>query len=235
VKVDKGLASAQELIGLAQSLVHLKPKHVTFLTMNTLPDPIAAYSTHLIAEQPQDDILFQLLRTGELWHGHLPTVAPAKVQVRVVNATGQSGLARRTANKLRALGFDVLGVGSATAYTSTTTVQFSGEVNAEAALTVMKALKSFPAGQNELAEPASQIGTPGPVTLVLGADFAGVTAPTVGASPSPSASGKSGSNKGGNKSGSTTVAAANNGPTAVQSRNGGANICSGLPPPLHGK
>jgi hypothetical protein len=47
----------------------------------------------------------------------------------------------------------------------------------------MTALKATPAAQNLLAEPAPQTGQPGPVTLVIGSDFAGVTGPA--ATPRP--------------------------------------------------
>jgi hypothetical protein len=166
---------------------------------------------------------------GQSWHGHLPVIAPAKVQVRVVNATGQGGLARRTAAKLRELGFDVLSISSTTSYTSTTTVSYAGIAQADPAYTVMSALTTMPAGQNLLVEPARQIGSPGPVTLTLGSDFAGVKAPAA-------QSGKSGkSTKPGKKnpgSGSTSTVlttGGQGGPNAVQARNAAANICSGLP------
>ena len=56
-------------------------------------------------------------------------------------------------------------------------MSYSGIAQADAAYTVMTALTKFPAGQNLLVEPAPQTGTPGPVTLTLGTDFAGVKAP----------------------------------------------------------
>ena len=91
------------------------------------------------------------------------------------------------------------------------------------------ALTNFPAGQNLLVEPTPQIGKPGPVTLTLGSDFAGVKAP---AAPT----GKSGKNtKPGKKSpgsGSTSTVLSTGGqggPNAVQARNAAANICSGRP------
>jgi hypothetical protein len=94
----------------------------------------------------------------------------------------------------------------------------------------MTALNSFPAGQNMLPAEAPQAGTPGAVTLVLGGNFAGVQAPKV-TQPAPGATASKGT--GGGSTGST-VTAANPGPSssagAVQSRNAGANICSGLPP-----
>ena len=171
--VDQNLKSVSNLLHLAESLVHLKSKNINLITIPTQTDTYPGLSAHLMAVQPMDDLLYQMVRTGRIWHGGLPTEAPAKVKVKVENATGQSGLAGRTATSLRKLGFDVTGVGDAPA-TSATTVSFAGEEQSQAAYTLSKALKSFPAGQNTLAEPASQIGASGTITLILGTDFAGV-------------------------------------------------------------
>ena len=215
--VDQGLGSATALLGIARSLVHLKSRNVSLLTLPTTADTYhyPTYAQHLMAVQPQDDVLYQLLRTGQVWHGHLPVQPYSTVSVRVLNATGQPRLASRTAASLRKLGFKVVGVGNSAA-TSTTTVDFAGLTQADGAYTLMTALKSFPAGQNTLAEPASQIGKPGPVTLILGTNFTGVN---------PSATHKSASKK----AGSGKKGAGNSSPGAVQSRNAAANICSGLP------
>ena len=212
--VDKGLGSVSALLHLARSLIHLKTKDVTLLTMPTTTDTYnyPAYSSHLMTVEPQDDVLFGMLIDGQTWRGHLPVLSPATVKVRVVNGTGQTGLARRTAAKLRALGFDVTGVGNA-AYTATTTMSYSGIAQADAAYTVMTALTTFPAGQNLLAEPAPQLGSPGTVTLTLGADFAGVKAAGHGSNGS---------------GGSTVLGTGTHGPS-VQARNAAASICSGLP------
>ena len=226
--VDEGLGSAVSLLHLAESLAHLKSRDVTLITMPAVTDTYnyPAYAQHLMAVQPQDDVLFQMVRTGQIWHGQLPVQPNGEVQVRVLNAAGQSGLAGRTAAKLRKLGFDVASVGDAQ-YTSTTTVDFAGLAQADDAYTLMTALTSFPAGQNTLAEPAWQVGTAGPVTLMLGADFAGVnpSAPATATSSKPATSPSPGSSAG------TASKPARNGPGGVQSRNAGASICSGLPPP----
>jgi LCP family protein required for cell wall assembly len=226
--VDKGLGSVSSLMTLARSLVHLKSGDVSLITLPTTTDTYdyPTYDQHLMAVQPQDDVLYQMVRTGQVWQGQLPIQPYSKVSVRVLNGTGQTGLARRTATRLRKLGFDVVGVGDTT-YTTTTTVDFAGLTQADGAYTLMTALKSFPAGQNTLAEPAWQVGTPGPVTLILGTDFGGVNPPAP-ATHKP----KAGKKHAKRSSSGGTVAvskAIQNGPGAVQSRNAGANICSGLP------
>jgi LCP family protein required for cell wall assembly len=231
--VDQDLGSPIALLHLAESLVHLKSKNISLVTLPTTTDTYPGLSAHLMAVQPQDDVLYQMINTGQVWRGQLPILPYPKVQVRVLNATGQAGLAARTAAKLRKLGFDVTGIGDAP-YTATTVVNFSGTAQADSAYTLMTALKSFPSGQNLLNEPAGQVGVPGPVTLELGADFAGVNPPAP-AGPHVAKAGQRKHAKKGTSSGSGAATAAvskavQNGPGAVQSRNAGANICSGLPP-----
>ncbi len=230
--VDSGLGSVSELMSLARSLAHLKSSNVNLITLPTTTDTFdyPTYDQHLMAVQPQDDVLYQMLRTGQTWQGHLPIEAYSKVSVRVLNGTGEPGLARRTAASLRKLGFTVVGIGNAEA-TSTTTVDFAGLSQADGAYTVMTALKSFPAGQNTLAEPAWQVGTPGPVTLILGTDFAGVNPPAPQQPATTKARGGKKHKKQTTTSGNTTPvsAAIQDGPGAVQSRNAAANICTGLP------
>ena len=144
--------------------------------------------------------------------------------MKVENGTGIGGLARRAAARLRKLGYDVTGVVNAVP-TSTTTVTYSGTAQADGAYTLMTALKGTPAAQNLLAEPAPQTGTAGPVTLILGSDFAGVKPPPrpQGAKPGHGKHGKS-------ARGSATGSGGGYGSsTFVQARNAGASICSGLP------
>ncbi len=218
--VDEGLGSTTSMLRLAESLVHLKSKNVSLITIPSTTDTYdyPAYDEHLKTEEPQHDVLFQMIRTNQVWHGSLPTQPYASVQVHVLNATGHAGLAAKTAASLRKLGFDVIGIGNAQE-TSTTTVDYAGLAQADSAYTLMTALKSFPAGQNTLIEPASQIGTPGPVTLILGTDFAGVNPP-----PTTTPAVKAG------KHHHRSAAASGGNAYAVQSRNAAASICSGLPP-----
>ena len=213
--VDQGLNSVSKLLGLAKSLTHLSAKHVTLLTMPTVPDPNPAESGRLLPEQPQADVIFQMITDGRQWHHSLPTLPPARVKVKVLNGSGIGGLAGRTAARLRRLGFDVVGVGNGTA-ASTTTVTYPGTVQADSAYTLMRALKGTPAAQNLLAEPAPHTGTPGPVTLVIGAGFAGVNRSLA-------------AHAGQARRGRHRKAGGYGSATFVQARNAGASICSGLP------
>jgi LCP family protein required for cell wall assembly len=238
--VDQNLGSVPDLIHLAESLAHLRSKDVNLITLPTTMDtydyPDPTYADHLMMVQPQDDVLFQMARLGQQWQGELPTQPYHRVAVQVLNGTGQTGLAAKTAAALKELGFDVTSIGDAP-YTSTTTVSYAGLDQADYAYTLMTALKSWPAAQNTLAEPASQIGSPGTIILTLGADWAGVNPPPA-AAPAPSPTKASKKSKHGKKTaspapGGSSVAVSqsiqeNQG--AVQSRNAGSSICSGLPP-----
>jgi LCP family protein required for cell wall assembly len=217
--VDQGLDSATALLGLARTLVHLRAKHVTLITMPTVPDPDPAYSGRLLPEEPQDDVIFQMITDGQRWHGQLPTLPPGQVKVRVLNGAEIAGLAGQTAARLRRLGFDVIGVGDATTPASTTTVTYAGTAQADSAYTLMQALEAAPAAQNLLPEPAPQTGTVGPVTLIIGSDWAGVDRP---APPRPAA-------RAGHAKPGRPAAGSQGSSGAIQTRNAGANICSGLP------
>jgi hypothetical protein len=196
--------------------------------MPTVPDP--AEPGRLLPEQPQADVIFQMLQDGQQWRSSLPTLPPGKVQVKVLNGTGVGGLAGRTAARLRKLGYDVTGVADA-APTSATTVTYSGTAQADSAYTLMTSLKASPAAQDLLAGPARPTGTAGPVTLVLGSDFAGLTRPPAPRTGKPG-HGVPGHRKpalAGHASGSASGSGGYGSPAFVQSRNAGSSICSGLP------
>jgi LCP family protein required for cell wall assembly len=246
--VDKGLGTVSALLTLAKSLADLKSKDINMITLPTTTDtydyPNPQYADHLMAVQPQDDVLYQMLRTGQTWHGHLPAEPYYKVKVYVANGTGQSGLAARTRTALQKLGFDVTGVGDASS-TPTTTVNYAGLTQADGAYTLMSALNKFPAGNDTLAEPVWQAGKPGVITLTLGADFGGVNtklapetaqaarAAKAGQKTKPGQKTKAGRKSTSPGSGSGSAGAgssATTGPGAVESRNAATNICANLPP-----
>jgi hypothetical protein len=220
--VDQGLDSVSKLLGLAKSLTGLQAKNVTLLTLLTVTDPANVH--RLLPEEPADDVIFQMILDGQTWHHRLPTLPYGQVRVRVLNGTTAAGLATQTARRLTRLVFHVIGTGDAAA-TAATTVTYSGTVQADGAYTLATALKAAPAAQNLLAEPAPQAGQPGPVTLVIGSDFAGVNPPAARFASGSGQAGASGKGKAGRSAASSSPATQ----TTVQSRNAGASICSGLP------
>jgi hypothetical protein len=131
--------------------------------------------------------------------------------VRVLNGTGITGLARRTAVELKRLGFTVTAIGNAPA-TATTMVSYSGTGQAGAAYTLTRALNQAPSADS---------GVSAGLTLTIGADFAGVQAPAH----------RAGRPARGQLAGRTRQVSPLPGGTAavVQTRNAAANICSGMP------
>jgi LCP family protein required for cell wall assembly len=237
--VDPGLGSVSKLLSLADTLRHLHTKNVTFITMPTLLDP--ANDNRLLPEQPEDDVIFQMLRSSQLWEGSLPATPASSVDVNVLNGTGIAGLAAKTAASLRQFGFHVNSVGDAP-YTATTTVSYQGPGDAGGAYTLMGALQQAPAVQN---------GVAGPVTLTLGANFTGVSRPPAPA-PAPAPAASSTASAKNHKASPTPSASASSSPAAsatpdsgqqpdgtqplvpgqsagIESRNAAANICSNLP------
>ena len=153
--VDPGLGSVAKLLGMAAGLRHLHSKDVTFLTMPTIQD--LADTNRLLPEEPQDDLLWQMLKADSPWHGSLPVPPPSQVQVAVLNGTGTAGLAGQTAASLKKLGFDVVSVGDAPVATATTTISYPGTAAAGGAFAVSRALAATPATEST--------GGTGPITL----------------------------------------------------------------------
>jgi LCP family protein required for cell wall assembly len=219
VTVDSGLGSISKLLSLAATLRRLRTKDVNFVTMPTVVDP--ANSDRLLPEQPEDDMIWQMLDSNATWHGHLASPSAGGVDLRVLNGTAIAGLAAQTAASLRQLGFRVASVGNAP-YTSATTVSYRGPAQAGGAYTLMGALDQAPDDVQD--------GASGPVTLTLGTDFSGIVPPQP-AGP--------GGKRHRRSTASTTPAAgqqpAGDQPTVpgqsagIESRNAAENICSGMP------
>jgi hypothetical protein len=115
---------------------------------------------------------------------------------------GIPGLAGRAAASLRKLGFQLTYVGNAPA-TTTTTVSYPGSAQAGGADAVMNALGLAPAAQD---------GVSGPVSLTIGADFAGVRLPHRHS-----------------KHAQAETVSSPSGQQTIETRNAAANICSAMP------
>jgi LCP family protein required for cell wall assembly len=212
--VDPGLGSISALLKQGYGLRSLHSSNVTFITMPNTVDPTNI--NRLLTVQPAADDLWQMLKAGQLWRGKLPTTSPSQVNVTVLNGTGQANLASTTATELRKLGYNVTTTGNAAA-TASTTVTYAGSAGGMAAYTLSNALTATPTATDTLLSQATAAQTDGTtqVTLTLGTDFTGVKSPSAHSSKSSS----SGSSSGG---------------VSVQTRNAGANICSGVPNAFNG-
>jgi LCP family protein required for cell wall assembly len=165
LSVDPGLGSVSKLLGLASQLSHFTSRGITFVTAPNTLDP--SDTNRLIPLNPQFEEVWRLLRADQPWTGKLPSsstpahvVGASAVKVRVLNGSGVTGKAAAVAAQLRALGFDVTGIG-------TTTVRAATTVSGAGAATVLTVLGGAP---------RSSPGGP-QVTLVIGTVFGGVHAP----------------------------------------------------------
>ena len=142
----------------------------------------------------------------------------SSVDVSVLNGTGITGLAARTAARLRRLGFDVTAIGDAAA-TSATTVSYPGPAQAAGAYALMGALQQAPDDVQD--------GMSGPVTLTLGTDFAGVVPLRLAAKHRPARTASSAPDAGQQPDGTQPTVPGQS--AAIETRNAAANICSAVP------
>jgi LCP family protein required for cell wall assembly len=212
--VDPGLGSVDKLVELAYSLRSLHSNDVTFMTMPTILYP--PNINRLLPEQPEDDIIFSLLKHDADWTGHLPAPAAKHVKITVLNGSGVDNLAAQTAASLEQFGFDVTSVGNASA-TANTTVTYDGNNKAGDAYTLLNALNLNAFNET----PTVTSGVSGQLTLVLGSDWPSADAVLPPPKPAPHRKHSKAKSKASDSSGSTA---------AVETRNAGTNICSGLPP-----
>jgi LCP family protein required for cell wall assembly len=220
--VDPGLGPIA-MVRLAETLRHLHPGDVNFITMPTIRDP--ANDQALLPEQPEDDMLWEMLQTNTLWHGQLPAPPASSVDVTVLNGTGTARLGARAAARLRQLGFHVSAVGQAP-HTSSTTVSYHGPAQAGGAFTLMRALRHAPDSVND--------GGSGPLTLTLGTDFTGIGQLGLTLSADFTGIGQP-KHVGRDRAHSDSAPAGGQQPAVpgqsadIESRNAGENLCAGMP------
>jgi LCP family protein required for cell wall assembly len=109
-----------QLLGIANSMRHLNPSSVRFISV-----PVGLYpldANKVLWVQPQADALFTAIshdnhilraaRKADVRKG-AGTIAPSQVHLQVLNGSGTAGLAGTTANGLSNVGFVVVGHGDA--------------------------------------------------------------------------------------------------------------------------
>jgi LCP family protein required for cell wall assembly len=201
IRTDPGFGLSQ-LKSLAGDLHGLKPGKVALLTV-----PLSNPDGHVLIGGVNASVVFwDKTRAAALWHalrvdGPLPgtapkprpssspssstplVVAPTAIHVRVLNGTGQQGLAHKVAQELAAHGFLVDSVGDAdsTGYTDTV-VRYGPDRNQSS-----ETLAASVEGATRQLDGALS----GTLELVIGSDYSGtravqVTTPT--ATPSPKTS-----------------------------------------------
>ncbi|OLL20810.1 MULTISPECIES: LCP family protein [unclassified Rhodococcus (in: high G+C Gram-positive bacteria)] len=176
----------ESLVRLGRSLQRVEAGAVTFLTVptagtnewgNEIPrlDDIKAIFNAIIDDEPLPGEKRDVPEPESSAPPAAPlpaqtAVDPSTVSVQVSNASGESGLAARTAEELGAYGFPIYSVGNYSGTSKETVVRFSPGLEAEA-LTLASAVPGA------VLQESQDLG--GIVELVLGTGFVGsIAAPT---------------------------------------------------------
>ena len=188
-----------QLKSLADRLHGLKPGTVSLLTVPFLFNAPGVPSADIAWDPVKAPALWTALRTDRALPGEPATspspgasstgsgngltVPPSAITVRVLNGTGEAGIAHRVAAELVADGFKATAGNASTRGYATTIVRY-GSARNESSLTVAAAVK----GSVRQLDP-SLTGT---VQLIIGSNFGGVVpvkvSPPPAAQPSPSPS-----------------------------------------------
>ena len=167
---DKGLSSLRDIQGLAETMVDLRPSDVTFVTVPFVYN--SDFST-VSWEQPKADKLFKAIINDKPWPeppttpaGQDPlTVPPEQIDVVVVNGTPTPGFGNIVAEDLQNQGYNVVGVRSSDANTTTTSLKYPAS-QAEAARTLAYAA--------DATETVVKEGSGQTLVLKVGSDYSGI-------------------------------------------------------------
>ncbi|HEU5035312.1 MAG TPA: LCP family protein [Mycobacteriales bacterium] len=191
IRTDPGFGLPQ-LKTLAGELHGLKPGKVSLLTV-----PLSNSNAYVTIGGLRASVVFwDKARADALWHalatdGPLPgsqpktqqpgggpqlIVPPSQIHVRVLNGTGENGLAHKVASDLAARGFVIDGVGDADSASYSSSVVRYGVDRNESSQTLAA---SVPGSTRQ---PDGALGST--VELIVGKDYAGTRAVTI-SSPSP--------------------------------------------------
>ncbi|MDA8186190.1 MAG: LCP family protein [Actinomycetota bacterium] len=193
--------SITSLLSLAITFRHVNPGSVPTATLPVYIDPNsyyyrgADYGDVVLPEQPVDQQYVDTFLGLKKPPGS--SIAPGSVSVSVLNGTGAYNQAANTSSALRALGFDIVGIGDATSVgpVSSTVVYYSPGHITQAQRVAQELSGSVTIGQGPTADGAE-------VTVVTGSDFSVAQPPATqqastggsnGAGGAPGSSGSPGS------------------------------------------
>ena len=178
LKADEGLGTGdiKKLINSFRRVDPNDPNSLEMVTFPTVPGPQSSrLGATLQVKQPDADAVLARLRQ----FGPSPDVQngpkPSEVRVRVLNGSGQNGIAATTGTDLQQQGFVNVGVGNVSRVNATEIRYRSGS------LAKARVVQGYLGGIGRLVEDKSIVQAD--VALVLGPDFKGVTAPPNAASP----------------------------------------------------
>ncbi len=189
---DGGM-SVSDLVGIAQSLRSVSSKNVQFITAPNQAWP--ANPNRVQFALPQADEVFSAIAhdvtvpkvkvtpsaTSSSAGAQVLTTSPSNVKVKILNGSGQQGIAAQAATALTSRGFDVTGTGNAASFAYTNSViEFSSPADMAAVNTLKQELTHVTDLQDSTL-------APGTVELILGSDFTGLAQGST-ASATPTAS-----------------------------------------------
>jgi LCP family protein required for cell wall assembly len=221
---DNGM-SVSDLVGIAESLRNVSSQDVQFLTAPNQawpPDPTARVQF----AQPQADEVFSAIAhdvtvpkvkvtpsASPTSAAQVLTTSPSNVKVKVLNGSGQQGIAAQAAAALTGRGFDVTGTGNAASFA------YTNSVIEYASTTDMAAVNTLKQQLTNVADLQDSSLAPGTVALILGSDFTGLTAasatPSASATPGATTSSGASASPSASASGVASLAQNNNGITAA--------------------
>ena len=230
---DNGM-SVSDLVGIAESLRNVSSKNVQFITAPNQawpPDP----SARVQFAQPQADEVFSAIARDVTvpkvkvtpsapvpsGSAQVLTTSPSNVKVKILNGSGQQGIAAQAATALTSRGFDVTGTGNAASFA------YTNSVIEYASTTDMAAVNTLKQQLTDVTDLQDSSLAPGTVELILGSDFTGLAAasaspstpatPSISASPGATASSGASASPSASSSGVASLAQSNNGITAAAS------------------
>jgi hypothetical protein len=205
--------SVSDLVSIAESLRNVSSKNVQFITAPNQawpPDPTARVQF----AQPQANEVFSAIAhdvtvpkvkvtpsaTPSSGAPQVLTTSPSNVKVKILNGSGEPGIANQAATGLTSRGFDVTGTGNAGSFA------YTNSVIEYASTTDMAAVNTLKRELTNVTDLQDSTLTPGTVDLILGSDFTGLAPQDspVTASATP-ATQSSGTQSSGTQSGSPTA------------------------------
>lgn len=171
---DPDLAHLSALRQLAGEVRNIPPSKVTFMTTPWMVDPTDP--NRVVWQTDKTDQIWQAIRDDAPYPPPSPapttmdgkplTTAPDAIAVRVLNGSGAPNAATRAANRLRAQGYQIVGVGNAEAQDFLSTVVRYSPGSEDAARTVAA---SIPGSSRVLVDGLGTV-----VEVVVGRDWPGV-------------------------------------------------------------
>jgi LCP family protein required for cell wall assembly len=154
------------------------PESLQMVTFPTLPGSSSSLGSILETKQPEaEEVLARLRQFGEI-PAQEQGPKPSDVRVRVLNASGESGVATKTQDELQRAGFVTVGVGNKPTLRATELRYRPGSQDKAGVV------QFYVGGVGKLIEDDQVVEAD--VAVVLGKDFKGVSAPS-GAAPAGSA------------------------------------------------